>query len=65
MLKSSLLEILNLKDLQAQDVLSKLEDMWITEDLEMGYEVSATITIVCPMSFKHFPLDIQICLFQV
>ena len=29
------------------------------------YAVATRITFICPMTFNSFPLDVQVCLFQV
>ena len=59
------LEILNLKDFKTQDVISKLEGLWITADYEICYGMSSRITFICPMSFEKFPFDVHVCLFRV
>ncbi|XP_023327258.1 glycine receptor subunit alpha-2 [Eurytemora carolleeae] len=58
-------EILNLKEFKTLDVLSKLEGLWLNTDLEIMYAVATRITFICPMTFNSFPLDVQICHFQV
>ena len=58
-------EILNLKDLETKDVFAKLENQWLTDKFEVGYEIISRISIVCAMSYINFPFDSQSCLFQV
>ena len=58
-------EILNLKEFKTLDVLSKLEGLWLNRNFEIMYAVATRITFICPMTFSDFPLDIQICRFQV
>ena len=58
-------EILNLKEFKTLDVLSKLEGLWLNRKYEIMYAVATRITFICPMTFNSFPLDVQVCLFQV
>ena len=58
-------EILNLKNLETKDVFTKLENQWLTAKFEIGHEVAGRISFICSMAFENFPLDIQVCLFQV
>merc|ERR1719270_2865054 len=58
-------EILNLKEFKTLDVLSKLEGLWLNKKYEIMYAVATRITFICPMTFTSFPLDVQICKFQV
>ena len=58
-------EILNLKEFETLNVLSKLEGLWLNRNFEIMYAVATRITFICPMTFNSFPLDVQICLFQV
>jgi hypothetical protein len=58
-------EILNLKEFKTLDVLSKLEGLWLNRNSEIMYAVATRITFICPMTFNSFPLDVQVCLFQV
>ena len=58
-------EILNLKEFRTLDVLSKLEGLWLNRNFEIMYAVATRITFICPMTFNSFPLDVQVCLFQV
>ncbi len=58
-------EILNLKEFETHSVLSKLEGIWIDEKNMLIYALATRITFICPMKFNAFPMDIQICLFQV
>ena len=34
-------------------------------NFEIMYAVATRITFICPMTFNSFPLDVQVCLFQV
>ena len=58
-------EILNLKEFKTLRVLSNLEGLWLNKNYEIMYAVAARITFICPMTFNSFPLDVQVCLFQV
>ena len=58
-------EILNLKEFETLNVLSKLEGLWLNRNFEIMYAVASRITFICPMTFNSFPLDVQVCLFQV
>lgn len=58
-------EILNLKEFKTLDVLSKLEGLWLNRNFEIMYAVATRITFICPMTFNSFPLDVQVCRFQV
>jgi len=58
-------EILNLKSFETHSVLSKLEGIWIDSNLEVMYALATRITFICPMRFNSFPMDIQVCKFQV
>ena len=58
-------EILNLQEFKTLDVLSKLEGLWLNRNFEIMYAVATRITFICPMTFNSFPLDVQVCLFQV
>ena len=58
-------EILNLKEFETLKVLSKLEGLWLNRNFEIMYAVASRITFICPMTFNSFPLDVQVCLFQV
>ena len=58
-------EILNLKEFETLNVLSKLEGLWLNRHFEIMYAVATRITFICPMTFNSFPLDVQVCLFQV
>ena len=59
------LEIRNIEKFEAQSVLSKLEGIWINQYFWFWYQISARITITCPMEFNSFPLDVQYCPLQV
>ena len=58
-------EILNLKEFKTLRVLSNLEGLWLNKNYEIMYAVATRITFICPMTFNSFPLDVQVCLFQV
>merc|ERR1719220_955174 len=58
-------EILNLKEFKTLHVLSNLEGLWLNRNFEIMYAVATRITFICPMTFNSFPLDVQVCLFQV
>ena len=58
-------EILNLKEFETLNVLSKLEGLCLNRNFEIMYAVATRITFICPMTFNSFPLDVQVCLFQV
>jgi len=57
--------IYNLKTFQVIDVLSKLAGLWIDRNQRVYYSQATHITFICPMLFDSFPLDTQICKFQV
>ena len=58
-------EILHLKDFETLKVLSKLEGLWIDSDGYFILAKAAKITFHCNMNFNSFPLDVQICRFQI
>lgn len=57
--------IYNLKTFKVIDVLSKLAGLWINSKKEIYYSQATHITFICPMLFDSFPLDTQVCKFQV
>ena len=57
--------IYNLKTYKVIDVLSKLAGLWISADKIILYSQATHITFICPMRFDKFPLDTQVCKFQV
>lgn len=57
--------IYNLKTYKVIDVLTKLAGMWIATDWTVLYSMASHITFICPMRFDKFPLDTQVCKFQV
>jgi len=57
--------IYNLKSFKTIDVLSKLAGLWIDSRKRIYYSQATHITFICPMVFDAFPLDTQICKFQV
>ena len=54
-----------LQEFETLNVLSKLEGLWLNRNFEIMYAVATRITFICPMTFNSFPLDVQVCLFQV
>ena len=58
-------EILNLKEFETHSVLSKLEGIWIDNQNQLMYALATRITFICPMKFNAFPMDVQVCKFQV
>jgi len=57
--------IYNLKTFQVIDVLSRLAGLWVSPDKDIMYSQASQITFICPMIFNYFPLDTQVCKFQV
>lgn len=57
--------IYNLKTFKVIDVLSKLAGLWVNSKNEIMYSQASQITFICPMIFNYFPLDTQVCKFQV
>ena len=57
--------IYNLKTYKVIDVLNKMAGLWIYADKSVLYSQSTHITFICPMRFDKFPLDTQVCQFQV
>ena len=57
--------IYNLKKFQSVSVLSKLAGLWIDRKKRIYYSQATHITFICPMVFDFFPLDVQVCKFQV
>jgi len=57
--------IYNLKTFKVVEVLSKHAGLWITLNNEIMYSQATHINFICPMRFDAFPLDTQICKFQV
>ena len=57
--------IYNLKTYKVIDVLSKLAGLWIYGNHQLLYSQATHITFICPMRFDKFPLDTQVCKFQV
>lgn len=57
--------IYNLKTFKVIDVLSKLAGLWVNAKNEIMYSQASQITFICPMIFNYFPLDTQVCKFQV
>ena len=58
-------EILHLKNFETLKVLSKLEGLWIDSNGYFIWAKAAKITFHCDMNFNSFPLDVQICRFQI
>ena len=46
-------------------ILSKLEGFWVDSEDNLMHAVASRITFICPMSFNSFPMDVQVCVFQV
>ena len=57
--------IYNLKTYKVIDVLSKLAGLWVYGNNMVLYSQATHITFICPMRFDKFPLDTQVCKFQV
>ena len=58
-------EIRNLKSFQTHLILSKLEGFWVDSQHNLMHALASRITFICPMSFNSFPMDVQVCVFQV
>ena len=58
-------EIRNLKSFQTHLILSKLEGFWVDSEHNLMHALASRITFICPMSFNSFPMDVQVCVFQV
>ena len=58
-------EIINLKEFETHQVLTKLEGIWLNKDDNLVYAIATRITFICPMKFNAFPMDIQRCKFLV
>ena len=58
-------EIINLKEFETHQVLTKLEGMWLDKNDNLVYAIATRITFICPMKFNAFPMDIQRCKFLV
>ena len=57
--------IYNLKSFEVMNVLDKSNMMWIAADYTVLYSTAAHITFFCPMNYRKFPLDTQVCKFQI
>jgi len=57
--------IYNLKTFKVIDVLSRLAGLWVSPNKDVMYSQASQITFICPMIFNYFPLDTQVCKFQV
>ena len=57
--------IYNLKLFEEMNVLDKLHGLWISADYSIVYSTAAHITFFCPINYHKFPLDTQICKFQI
>ena len=57
--------IYNLKTYKEITVLDKLAGLWISADKNILYSQATHITFICPMRFDNFPMDTQVCKFQV
>jgi hypothetical protein len=42
-----------------------MEGFWIDQNNNLLRALASKITFICPMEFAAFPLDIQVCTFQV
>ena len=58
-------EIRNLQSFKTHTILSKLEGFWVDEDQNLMHALASRITFICPMRFNSFPMDVQVCIFQV
>ena len=57
--------IYNLKSFEVMKPLGKSHVMWISADYTVLWSTAAHITFFCPMNFRNFPLDTQLCKFQI
>ena len=46
-------------------MLYSITGLWLNRNFEIMYAVATRITFICPMTFNSFPLDVQVCRFQV
>lgn len=58
-------EIRNLKSFRTHLILSKLEGFWVDSEHNLMHALASRITFICLMSFNSFPMDVQVCVFQV
>lgn len=58
-------EIRNLQSFETHTILSKLEGFWVDEEEHLMHALASRITFICPMRFNSFPMDVQVCTFQV
>ena len=59
------LEIYGLEKFDLQKVLKEMSGVRIIKNQSIDYELRAVITISCQMNFNKYPLDSQICPFQI
>ena len=57
--------IYNLKTYRVIKVLDRLAGLWISADKHVLYGQATHITFICPMRFDKYPMDSQICKFQI
>ncbi|XP_059082147.1 glycine receptor subunit beta-like isoform X3 [Tigriopus californicus] len=57
--------IYNMKEFKVTNVLNKQAGLWIGTDKSILYSQAVHITFMCPMNFARFPLDTQVCKFQL
>ena len=58
-------EIRNLQSFKTHTILSKLEGFWVDNEQNLMHALASRITFICPMRFNSFPMDVQVCTFQV
>jgi len=58
-------EIRNLQSFETHHILSKLEGFWVDSEHNLMHALASRITFICPMRFNSFPMDVQVCTFQV
>ena len=59
------LEIYGLEKFDLQKVLKEMSGVRIIKNQTIDYELRAVITISCHMNFNKYPLDSQVCPFQI
>ena len=59
------LEIYGIESFRAYTVLREMSGLRIKKDQTINYELKVEVTISCQMNFDNYPLDEQMCLFQV
>ena len=58
-------EIRNLQSFETHMILSRLEGFWVDGEQNLMHALASRITFICPMRFNSFPMDVQVCTFQV